>query len=93
MHQIEIDDADWQSLQYILVNASGAGITLAMTHRLLTKIGMQLQRAASNGGSNAVEGIGERSDSGALPARFAAEVAPPDHSDSAKQRPSGSSRR
>jgi hypothetical protein len=81
--QIDIDDTDWANLQYVLINASGAGITLAMTHRLLTKIGMQLQQ---RGNGNAIEARGpsgsESEYSRAGAPRIEAEVASPDRSDS-----------
>lgn len=88
--QIDFDDNDLQSLQYILINASGAGITLAMTHRLLTKIGMAIQQ---RGNGNAAQGLGERPDPGIISPRLEAEVAQADHSDSAQQRAARPSRR
>lgn len=55
------------------------------SHLLIMKMGAQGQ-AQARGNGDAVAGIGERSDSRAPSPRIAAEVAPPDHSDSVQQR-------
>jgi hypothetical protein len=89
---IEIDDADWQTLQYILLNGSGAGITPAMAIRLLNKFGAQLQQRA-RGNGDAAQGLSEQPDTGIVPPRLEAAVETPDHSDSAQQRAARSPRR
>ena len=43
MTVVNLEDAEWNSIQYILLHAEGRGINCALTSPLYAKIGTQLQ--------------------------------------------------